>query len=148
MSLIIDLTAVAIASAVVLLPGIMAGERKERERRMREAAARADAERVAKEREEMAKEARREAERMAVMETIRGVVKKAHKALERQHAAGYGPWLTALLPRGGERGRDITPGIALQAVRMTIADLAGSRFNIRCLWEAEAVLEEMKGEGE
>ena len=97
---------------------------------------------------ERAKEALQEAQRLRVEEEAREVVRVAHMALERQNARAYGPWLTCLLTRAGEEGRKVTPGIALQAVRMTIADLAGSRFNLRPLWEAEATLEEMKGRGE
>lgn len=97
---------------------------------------------------ERAKQALQEARTLRLEEEAREVVRVAHLALIGQHAAAYGPWLASLLRRAGEEGRKVTPAIALQAVRMTIADLTGSRFNIRPLLEAEATLEEMTGRGE
>lgn len=98
--------------------------------------------------EKRAKEALQEAEILRMEEEAREVVRVAHLGLVAQHAAAYGPWLSAILSRAGEPGRRVTVGLALQAVRMTILDLAGSRFDLNCLFEAEAALEEMTGEGE
>lgn len=96
----------------------------------------------------LARKALQEADAARVEEEARGIVKAAHMALEAQKAAGYGPWLTCLLRRAGEPGRRVTPGIALQAVRMCLSDLAGSRYNLQCLYDAQAALEEMTGAGE
>lgn len=96
----------------------------------------------------LARKALQESETARVEEEARGIVKAAHMALEAQKAAGYGPWLTCLLRRAGEPGRRVTPGIALQAVRMCLSDLAGSRYNLQCLYDAQAALEEMTGAGE
>lgn len=122
----------AIALEIPLAKAIERKARKEREERAGE----------------RAKEALQEAETLRMEEEAREVVRVTHLALEEQKAAGYGPWLTCLLRRAGEEGRRVTPGIALQAVRMCLSDLAGSRFNLRPLWEAEAVLEKMTGRGE
>ena len=152
MSLIFDFAAGAIATAVVVMPGIVAGARKERERAAREKLlaqiARENEETARRQRQEAEEKARIEAETARVEEEARGIVRGAHMALEAQKAAGYGPWLTCLLRRAGEPGRRVTPGIALQAVRMCLSDLAGSRYNLQCLYDAQAALEEMTGEGE
>jgi len=91
----------------------------------------------------LARKALQESETARVEEEARGIVKAAHMALEAQKAAGYGPWLTCLLRRAGEPGRRVTPGIALQAVRMCLSDLAGSRYNLQCLYDAQAALENL-----
>ena len=96
----------------------------------------------------LARKALQESETARVEEEAREIVRGAHFALEAQKAAGYGPWLTCLLRRAGEPGRRVTPGIALQAVRMCLSDLAGSRYNLQCLYDAQAALEEMTGAGE
>lgn len=136
MSLIFDFAAGAIATAVVVMPGIVAGARKERERAAREKLLA----QIARENEE---KARIEAETARVEEEARGIVRGAHMALEAQKAAGYGPWLTCLLRRALDQGRRVTPGIALQAVRMCLSDLAGSRYNLQCLYDAQAALENL-----
>lgn len=79
--------------------------------------------------------------------------------LKKQRAAGYGPWLSALLDgpmyiEYDERGRiqvktlakPVTPGLALSAVHMTIAELSGGRFNLETLYRAASELSNM-GQG-
>lgn len=89
------------------------------------------------------------------------IVFYCEKDLRRQKAGGYGQWIPSLLEGPmyityDEKGRvqvktiserPITPGIALTAVRMTITELMGSRFNLDTLLWAEAELVKM-GEGE
>ena len=93
---------------------------------------------------------------------VHEIIKAAYLDLERQRARAYGPWLSALLDggpgfyftgtvdqRGRERAREwrrVEPAVALTAIRFTIRDLAGSRFNLDGLRRAEAELEQM-GEG-
>lgn len=111
------------------------------------------------------KNARRKAEDKALLEyavymeneaRAHEIVFTCHRDLERQRAGGYGPWLASLLEGPmylsyDERGevriktmtRHTTPGIALTAVRMTIRELTGSRFNLGVLFRAETELREM-----
>ena len=83
--------------------------------------------------------------------------------LRKQRAAGYGPWISTLLGGGSlfisgydedgrahveNTGREICPEIALTAIRHTISDLVGSRFNLDALVHAADELKTMMGEGE
>lgn len=95
---------------------------------------------------------------------VHEIIKAAYLDLEKQRARAYGPWLSALLDGGpgfyftgtvDQRGREraerewrrVEPAVALTAIRFTIRDLAGSRFNLDGLRRAEAELEQM-GEGD
>lgn len=93
-------------------------------------------------------------------ERAQEIVVACEKDLHRQKAGGYGQWLPSLMEgpmyiyydeKGGMQvktiTRQVTPGIALTAVRMTLNELMGSRFNLDTLLWAEAELEKM-GEGE
>lgn len=86
------------------------------------------------------------------------LVKNAYDSLKKQHACGYGPWLSSLLDGGynftlykDSRGRVsverqhriVSPKVALTAVRFTMKELAGSRFDLSELSSAEAELLEM-----
>lgn len=85
------------------------------------------------------------------------LVRHAHESLEKQHACGYGPWLSCILKRSikyeivkDERGwvsvyneGTCPPSVALTAVRWTMNELAGSRFDISQLSFAESALLEM-----
>lgn len=102
------------------------------------------------------------AESAAEMENaarVQEILQSCAVDLKRQRAAGYGPWLSALLDgplylQYDEQGRvqvktlarPVTPGLALSAVRRTIGELAGGRFNLDGLMRAEAELEHL-GEG-
>ena len=74
---------------------------------------------------------------------VLSVVYRAYASLRSQGAAGYGPWLSSVISHGGGDA-----SVALTAVRWTIRDLEGRRFDLGGLLEAEAVLEEMTGDGE
>ena len=90
-------------------------------------------------------------------EQVRGILTDCRRDLDRQHAAGFGPWISALLDGGYEMevtgydrqgvpivARDWTEcsaAEALTAVRWTLQELAGSRFNTSKLQEAVALLE-------
>lgn len=83
------------------------------------------------------------------------LVKRAHESLEKQHACGYGPWLSCILKRSikyeivkDERGwvsvyneGTCPPNVALTALRWTKNELLGRRFDLSCLDEAIASLE-------
>ena len=102
------------------------------------------------------------AESAAEMENaarVQEILQSCAVDLKRQRAAGYGPWLSALLDgplylQYDEQGRvqvktlarPVTPGLALSAVRRTIGELAGGRFNLDGLMRAESELEHL-GEG-
>lgn len=90
---------------------------------------------------------------------VQEILQSCARDLKNQRAAGYGPWLSALLDgplyiQYDERGRiqvktlakPVTPGVALAAVQMTIGELSGGRFNLETLFRAESELEHM-GEG-
>lgn len=94
-------------------------------------------------------------------ERVHQIVKTAHLDLKRQGAGAYGPWLATLLDGGQEfyftgavdkMGRDkaervwkrVGPSVALTAIRFTLRDLAGSRFDLAGLLRAEAELEQME----
>ena len=88
-----------------------------------------------------------ERERRAVVEYETGcrvfeILNETHRSLDRQKVRGYGPWLSCLIER-----RCGDANVALTAVRFTIRDLAGSRFNLDALNKAAAELKEM-GAGE
>jgi len=70
------------------------------------------------------------------------ILYNAFRSLHRQGAGGYGPWLSSCIERIN-KGYIVPNKVALQAVRRTIADLDGSRFNIACLLKAESELMEM-----
>ena len=93
-------------------------------------------------------------------ERVHDIISSCERNLKRQRAAGFGQWIASLIEgpmyiyydeKGGTHiktlTRPINPGIALTAVRMTINELMGSRFNLDTLLWAEAELEKM-GEGE
>ena len=96
-----------------------------------------------KERLERAEKARVEAEKETEGEMYRKIVWTAYLGLKSQHAVGYGPWLASLIGRIGETPRAVTREIAIQALRMTRDELAGSRFNLSGLDSAILSLEEM-----
>lgn len=72
---------------------------------------------------------------------VLGIVRNANKSLTRQKAAGYGPWLSAVISHGGA-----PINVALTAIQWTISELWGSRFNLDGLYAAKTELEEMMGE--
>lgn len=85
------------------------------------------------------------------------LVKSAYDSLKKQRACGYGPWLSCILERSIKyeivkdgRGRvgvhyegTCPPNVALTAVRWTMNELAGSRFDLSQLAFAESALLEM-----
>jgi len=92
---------------------------------------------------------------------VHEIVKAAYLDLKRQRAGTHGPWLAALLDGGPELfftgsvdkwGRDRTerqwrrvePAVARTAIRFTIDELAGGRFDLDGLRRAEAELAEME----
>ena len=96
---------------------------------------------------------------------VHEIIKAAFLDLKKQRATGFGPWLSALLDGGpgfyftgsvNENGRCLAerewrrvgPDVALTAVRFTLQELAGGRFNLDGLRRAEAELEKMTGAGE
>ena len=91
---------------------------------------------------------------------VKRIVTECYGDLRRQRATGYGPWLSAILDGGpsmhfvGERdewgrcevtraSRKATPEMALEAVRRTIGDLIGRRYDLTALYEAEEELRDM-----
>ena len=91
------------------------------------------------------KAARERAERAAQVDKkemegtmYREIVWRAYMGLKRQHAVGYGPWLASLIGRIGETPREVTRGVALEALRRTRAELSGSRFDLAVLDSAMA----------
>lgn len=96
---------------------------------------------------------------------VHEILKAAYLDLKRQKAGVRGPWIESLLDGGSEfrftgipdawgrvgvlrEWRRVEPSVALTAIRWTIRDLKGRRFDLGGLLEAEAVLEEMTGAGE
>lgn len=91
---------------------------------------------------------------------VREIVLTCARDLRMQRAAGYGPWLSALIDgpvciEHDERGRvhvatlaePVAPGVALEAVKRTAGELAGSRFRLDALRRAERELEKIMGAG-
>ena len=92
---------------------------------------------------------------------VHEIIKAAYLDLKRQRAGTHGPWLSALLDGGPEFyfmgavdqwGRDRTerkwrrvePAVALTAIRLTMQELAGGRFDLDALRRAESELESME----
>lgn len=89
---------------------------------------------------------------------VNAVLKRCYADLTKQHAMAYGPWISSLLDggynfsmyrdsRGGvhveRQHRTVSPEVALTAVRWTIAELSGSRFDLSTLYAAQRELLEM-----
>ena len=77
-------------------------------------------------------------------ETVRQTIIRAYRSLEKQKAAGYGPWLSACLSR-----RDTPPGVALEALRRVQSELrgfSGRRYDLKELGRAILALEVEMGE--
>lgn len=74
-----------------------------------------------------------------VLETV----KAAKSALTRQKAAGYGPWLSCIIERGGAPA-----SVAVTALKRTRYELTGSRFDLSGLDRAIEALESETGAGE
>lgn len=94
--------------------------------------------RKAKEEAEYIRMLNDDADKSVVFERVNDIMLRCHIDLERQHATAYGPWITSLLDggndfsmyldsRGGVRverqHRNISPKVAITAVRMTIKDI-------------------------
>ena len=91
------------------------------------------------------------------LEEVRDILAGCQKDLERQRAGGFGPWIACLLdggyemeitgydkhgfPKVGRVWTECTAAEALTAVRWTLRELAGSRFNLSVLYDAEMKLE-------
>lgn len=101
-------------------------------------AARADRRRLERQESESKEQEERVAEETLRSFKVKAIARAAHLALTRQRAAAFGPWLASIIeaqePKAGE---------ALTAVRWTIRELDGSRFNIESLYQAEQDLLEM-----
>lgn len=89
---------------------------------------------------------------------VNQILTECFVSLTRQRAKAYGPWIPSLLDGGynftlykDSRGRVsverqhrvVSPKVALTAVRFTMKELAGSRFDLSELSSAEAELLEM-----
>ena len=88
---------------------------------------------------------------------VQAIIRAAYLDLKRQGASGCGPWLSSILEtNAGEwcvgrtnKGRSVVvtepaavpASVALTAVRWTIQELAGRRFDLSALYEAEKKLE-------
>lgn len=86
---------------------------------------------------------------------VRDILKAALESLKRQGAGGFGPWIPSILDGGPQlyivkrTARKIVverewtgaaPAVALTAIRFTLDELAGGRFNLDGLLEAESAL--------
>ena len=91
---------------------------------------------------------------------VHEILKAVYIDLKRQRAGTHGPWIAALLDGGPEmyftgdidrwgRGRAerewrrVEPAVALTAIRFTMDELAGGRYNLDALRAAESELLEM-----
>ena len=88
---------------------------------------------------------------------VHEIVRAAYLDLKRQGVSGCGPWLSSLLETSAgawcvgktNKGRavvvtepmSIRADVALTAVRWTIQELTGSRYDLTALYEAEKKLE-------
>jgi len=88
---------------------------------------------------------------------VQAIIRAAYLDLKRQGASGCGPWLSSILETNAgdwcvgrtNKGRSVVvtepanvpAPVALTAVRWTIQELAGSRFDLSALYEAEKKLE-------
>lgn len=92
---------------------------------------------------------------------VHEIIKAAYLDLKRQRAGTHGPWLAALLDGGPDffftgsvdkwgreraerEWRRVEPAVALTAIRFTMNDLAGGRFDLDALRRAESELEKME----
>lgn len=98
------------------------------------------------------------ADRSVVEAQVQRILTECYHSLTKQNAAAFGPWIPSLLDggcdfslyrdsRGGvsveRQGRAVRPSVALTAVRWTMNELAGSRFDLSQLASAESELLEM-----
>ena len=89
---------------------------------------------------------------------VHEVLKAAYLDLKRQKAGARGPWIESILDGGSEfrftglpdawgrvkvvrEWRRVDPSVALTAIRWTIRDLYGCRYDLSGLFKAEASLE-------
>lgn len=75
-------------------------------------------------------------------EGVLSAVRSAYKSLRRQRAAGYGPWLSAVLEKC-QSGAEVPAAVALLALDRTRDELRGSRFDLSGLDDAIAALLEI-----
>ena len=130
---IILVIVLAIEIPIVLISHIVRENAKEREGR------RAQMEAL----ERVRQDAKRREEGWAVRQALTD----AYKSLTNQRAAGFRCWIPACIERVG-RGEDVPAAVALMAIRWTLNELAGSRFDLSVLEAAAASLEAKTGDGE
>lgn len=130
---IILVIVLAIEIPIVLISHIVRENAKEREGR------RAQMEAL----ERVRQDAKRREEGWAVRQALTD----AYKSLTNQRAAGFRCWIPACIERVG-RGEDVPAAVALMAIRWTLNELAGSRFDLSVLETAAASLEAKTGDGE
>lgn len=105
----------------------------------------------------IAEEDAEEEERSEEEQKILAILKASFRSISIQKGAGYGPWLSSLIERGGAE-----PDIALKAIQWTIRDILSApisydkdgremprrTFDLGGLYRAEAELMRIMGEGE
>ena len=70
---------------------------------------------------------------------VRAIANIAHLSLQKQGARGYGPWLSSIIVHDSPDKK-----VALTAVRWTISELSGKRYDLsELVWAAQ----ELKGMG-
>ena len=90
--------------------------------------------------EEAARAAPREESEDERAEKVRDIIHAARLSLSEQKAGGFGPWLTSVMYRAKPDAK-----VALTAVRWTLEELAGSRYDLSELVWAEQELMGMAG---
>lgn len=130
---IILVIVLAIEIPIVLISHIVRENAKEREGR------RAQMEAL----ERVRQDAKRREEGWAVRQALTD----AYKSLTNQRAAGFRCWIPACIERVG-RGEEVPAAVALMAIRWTLNELAGSRFDLSVLEAAAASLESKTGDWE
>ena len=79
-------------------------------------------------------------------EGVYGHLLASYRSLQSQKAAGFGPWLSACIRRCKE-GYFVPAAVAATAIRFTLDELAGKRFDTGVLAAALYELEKEDGEG-
>ncbi len=98
------------------------------------------------------------ADRSVVEAQVQRILTECYHSLTKQNAAAFGPWIPSLLDGGCDftlyrdsqgrvhverQHRTVSPEVALTAVRWTIAELSGGRFDLSTLYAAQRELLEM-----
>ena len=143
---IILVIVLAIEIPIVLISHIVRENAKEREGRRAQMEALERVRQDAKRREE-GWAVRQDAKRREEGWAVRQALTDAYKSLTNQRAAGFRCWIPACIERVG-RGEDVPAAVALMAIRWTLNELAGSRFDLSVLEAAAASLEAKTGDGE